>query len=237
MTQESLALPSYITTMCCTIVSFRVQVATVGRSQQPILNGYRVFGGDVVVLLPSPETEAEAKEIAKKVDDLAGRAVCEIRAVDKFDLPGIVREIRQVHRDHPDAEIFVNITGGTNVMASSALVACFIVGGHAYYMREEAVAGKKPLKETAIELPVPRVGIDDLSDQQARVLRLIRRNGGTLRTANRRIANELDVSFQDASYHLKRLSSFGLIRVATEGREKVAELTAEGDLYAGLLGK
>lgn len=215
----------------------RVQVATVGRSTRPILNGYLAFGADVVILLPSVETEGEAKQIARQIDDLAGRPVCQVRPVDKFDLTSIVLQVRRVRQDLPDAELLVNITGGTNVMASSALVACYIVGARAFYMREEPPTSSASLRDTVIDLPIPRVAIDDLSAEQRRVLRSIRNKGGELRPANSRIAQELGVSFQDASYHLKRLTRFGLIEVTTDGREKVARLTPEGLLYAELVAR
>lgn len=213
-----------------------VHVSTVGKSPEPIVNGFRHHSVDHQVLLHSATTLDVAREVKLRIEDLAGQPICELVEIDPFDLRDIIAKIVTVRRRFGDCDIYVNITGGTNVMASAALVACFAIGGHAYYLKESPGRTKQSLAETVIILPVPKVRLDSLDESQCAILKHIRKHGGRLQKANVALQQALGgASPQRVSYHLKKLREKGLIELGVEGREKIAALTPAGLLFAEII--
>lgn len=216
----------------------QVHVATVGKSADPIVNGFRHHSVDYQILLHSRETRDIAKLVMKRIDTFVGREICEMVEIDAFDMRDIISQILAVRRrpGFSDAEIHVNITGGTNIMASAALVACFTIGARAYYLRENVGGATKSLVEFVITLPVPKVPLDSLSPAQRSILRHLRKEGGTLERANVSLQAALGAkSPQLVSYHLRKLRAKGLVELIAEGRQKTAFLTDAGGLYAELV--
>ncbi len=137
-----------------------------------------------------------------------------LREVNAFDMNDVVNAVIHVV-DHEDPPYFVNITGGTNLMAGAATAAAFFIGARAYY-----VSGKRgsDLAEAhVIELPVPNIPYYRSVDRtQLRVLRALESLGG--RAGNPRLKESLGISAQSLSYHIKELVKKGLVSV-TRGQE------------------
>ncbi len=119
----------------------RLQIATVGMSIEPILEGFQHHNADLVVLLHSPETRDEADEISGRVRSFLGRAICETREIDPFDLKSVVAAIVSCRRKYRNWAIDLNVTGGTNIMASAAVVAGFAPGAPASAGRDDFSPG------------------------------------------------------------------------------------------------
>lgn len=213
----------------------RVQIATVGKSPEPVIDGFRRHSVDQLILLHSPETLDVASDIKRRVEDLSGHKMCNLVEIDAFEMRDIVAKLVGAARRFPESQIRVNITGGTNVMAAAALVACFTLGASAFYVKESVAGTRVSLAESVVELPVPRVSIESLDENQSAILRELGIRGGTLRKANVSLRDALGIAPQLVSYHLRELRKKRLIDLHLEGREKTASLTDSGLLFAELI--
>ncbi len=211
-----------------------VHFATVGKSIEPVVRGFRLFRVDRQVLLHSRETREVALAARDRICGLTGTDLCELEEIDPFDLRSVIAAIVRRWKKTEDAEFFVNITGGTNIMASAALVAGFVTGARVYYVKE-VPDPDAPLADQVVVLPVPRVPLDSLDGTQRRILLLIGKHRKPIKPANLALATALRMSPQIISYHLKQLERKGLITLSIEGRNKVASLTPAGDLFAAIL--
>ena len=64
-------------------------------------------------------------------------------------------------------EFAINVTGGTNVMASGAILSAMLLGTKAYYvLNREKNPGQKSYVE---ELPIPSIGIAKMNDTQQKL--------------------------------------------------------------------
>ena len=211
-----------------------VHVSTVGKTSEPILNGFRTHIVDHQILLFSKETADVARRIKQQIESLSARKMCELVEVDPFNMHDIVSKILSEWRRFRGSEFYVNITGGTNIMASSALVACFMTGANAYYMKESASKEAQPIANSIVRIPVPRVSLDSLDSTQTEILRHILDCGGSVDKANVSLSEKIGDAPQLISYHLKELKRKELVDVVLKGREKTVTLTDSGRFYAQL---
>ena len=211
-----------------------VHLATVGMSPEPIVRGFRFFNVDAQILLHSKESREDATEIRDRIHELAGKDLCELDEIDAFDMRDVTAAVVRWWRKLPGSEFFINITGGTNIMSSAALVAGFVIGARVYYVKE-VPDPNAPLADQIIELPVPKVPLESLEGTQRGILKLLWKRKHALRPANLALATKLGKSPQIVSYHLKQLHRKGLVLLTVAGREKSASLTPAGELFAALL--
>ncbi len=211
-----------------------VHISTVGKSPEPIIDGFRTHTVDHQVLLFSKETASVARKIKEQIEGLSGNKMCELVEVDAFNMTDIVGKILNQWGQFKGTEFYVNITGGTNIMASSALVACFIIGGHAYYMKESKEE-QRSLADSIVRIPVPKVSVDSLNNTQRKILKRIMEVGGKLTKANLTLSEQLAEAPQLVSYHLTELKRKELIHLESAGREKTVTLTDAGRFYAQIV--
>lgn len=158
--------------------------------------------------------------------------------IDPFGMTDVLAAITSIPRARPNAHLTVNMSGGTNIMASAALVACFMLGADAVYIKEDKGPVRRSLEERVIRLPVPRVSLGDMKGPQARILQVLRKNARRkTESAVTVISKQLGMTPQLASYHLKKLAGWGLVEFETVGRRKDASLTDSGFLFASILAK
>ena len=84
----------------------------------------------------------------------------------------IIEEIiKFVKKEKTDSEIFINITGGTNLMSSAALTAAQLLGVNAYY-----VLKSNNNKGSIINVPILKITLKDaLTAKQRHVFKTIQR--------------------------------------------------------------
>lgn len=198
------------------------------------MDGFRTHPVDIQVLLFSKETAPVARKIQEQIENLSSHRMCELIEVDAFNMTDIVGKILKQWHQFKGSEFYVNITGGTNIMASSALVACFIIGGHAYYMKE-SMEGQQSLADSIVRIPVPKVPVDSLDNTQRKILKRIMETGGRLTKANLTLSGQLTETPQLVSYHLRELKRKELVELASVGRQKTVTLTDAGRFYAQII--
>ncbi|MBD3192321.1 MAG: helix-turn-helix domain-containing protein [Candidatus Heimdallarchaeota archaeon] len=216
-----------------------IHIATVGLTKEPIFHGVNSYPVDKLVLLHSNDDKSElnAKEISDTLEKM--EIECEIKEVDAFDFENVIIKVMEIHKQFLSENISINITGGTKIMASAALLSGYILGLNVYYIQDGSLNKNtgKSIKDLTIELPVPKINIQDLEETQRDILSYIFKENSTLEKANTELYEALKISKQNASYHLKKLAEKELITLTIDGRNKIARLTNTGRLFARIFTK
>ena len=186
-------------------------IALIGRTKEPVLKGFQHYGEiGKLYLLHSPNSKEFAfKDVALEVQ--AGLAAIGFRRttlveIDAFDMQDIISKILSIANTEK-SPLFVNITGGTNLMAGSACAASFFVGAQAYYVMGKT--GSDISESKVVELPVPLIPYHKIVDEnQLRILGELNIVGG--RSANARLRERIGISPQVMSYHVKVIEAKGL---------------------------
>ena len=224
-----------------------VYIATVGSSIEPVQRGILYAAPDIAYLLygPSPKLKERNPElVAKKVKENAkpfGLTRCHLIQIDAFSLESVMTEFIGIWQKHTNDRIIANMTGGTNIMASACLLAGFTASAEVIYVKELQEGEEIPIDEQVIVLPTPSIPLTGLSEEQQEILRLLLKETETgttlLHKANSKIADQMKVTPQTISHHLKRMEKKALIRREKDGRELTVELTPSGLLFARMLDK
>jgi len=214
-----------------------IHIATVGLTKEPILQGIRAYPVDKLFLLHSNDDESEqnSKNIQEELKPLG--ISCELIEVNAYALEDVILNILDIQKKHPKDNLHINLTGGTKVMASSALLAGYILGLNVYYLLDGSIERNKDktIKELTLELPIPKTSLKELEEVQSKIIVFIAQEGGIIERANSVLNENLNISKQNASYHLKQLESKELISVISIGRNKDVSLTNTGKLFARML--
>ena len=214
----------------------KIGIATVGGSSTPVLKGFRHTPVDKQFLLCNEKMLEFAMDAKQKIDGIADSRMCEIVKIDHLDFQDILMKIIKIKKEAPpEAEIVVNITGGTNIMASAALVACFTIGARAFYIKKEETGSELPLEASVIDIPVPKIPLDSLNISQRKLIKLIYDHGGKVNKVTTTLSLELNKKKGTISSALRKLKKKDLIHMGAEGREKTVELTAAGNMFARLI--
>ncbi len=214
----------------------QIGIATVGSSHDPICKGYRHTNADRQFLLCDDKMLEVAKEAKKRIEGINGANMCEIIKINPFDFQDILMKIIGIKKTaEADAEISVNITGGTNIMASAALVACFTIGADAFYLKKGEPGSQLPLEASIIEIPVPKIPLDSLTKPQRKLLKSIYDRGGKVNKVTTTLSIDMNKKKGTITSLLKKLKKNGLVILEVSGREKVVALTNAGKLFAQLL--
>lgn len=209
----------------------KIHIIPHGRTTEHIKKGLRAHGAvDKVYLLPSEKFADVAAELAGELETF-GYDI-ERREVDAFNLRSVVDTIVTIARQHTGDDLYINITGGTNLMAGAATSSAFFVGATPYYVLEQQE--DETLDELVITLPAPKQPLTfELSDSQRRVLEQLGMWDAKSKTSviGREIGDELGISAQKVSYHIGKLEEKGLVETHPDGRRKEIELSDVGRLY------
>lgn len=192
-----------------------VHIALIGRTMEPILKGFQYYGMDKLYLLHSQDTkefpfEKTAEEVKRRLADVGFGNVSLIE-INPFDMNNIIGSIIRIVESEKQSSIYVNITGGTNLMAGAACSASFFVGAKAYYVLDESKLPKNsPLQDQILELPTPKVPYArSLQKTQMKILTKLMQHQGA--ASNRQLRYELKTSPQKLSYNIRELETKGFV--------------------------
>ena len=107
-----------------------VHIALIGRTMEPTLKGYQHYGMDKLYLLHTQDTKEfpfkkTAEEVKRRLADVGFNNVFLVE-INPFDMNNIIESIVRIAESEKQASIYVNITGGTNLMAGAARSATFL---------------------------------------------------------------------------------------------------------------
>jgi CRISPR locus-related DNA-binding protein len=211
----------------------KVHLATVGMNPQPILIGIKNIGAERVYLFATKGVENETYPVALEIREILENLlidVPEIVEVELFDLienvKRMIKVIRAIKIEDQDAELYFNVSGGTKIMASSALIASYMEGVKPYYVVE-----KPEGLGSIVMLPIlPKRGVEALSIKQRSILLKLKE----LRSANLlELAKELGIAVPSAKYIIERFLKMGIVE-PTIGRGRKVKLTELGEFWAWL---
>lgn len=188
-----------------------IHIALMGKTREPVLKGYQHYGGiEKLYLLHSANNKEFAfKDLAldvkKRFEEIGFKGTL-LKEVNAFDMDSIVNAIVSIARAEKPP-FYVNITGGTNLMAGAACAASFFIGAKAYYVRGKV--GDELSKSRVIELPVPNIPFQIPDETQLGILKILSKQNGSV--SNTLIRQELGLSPQILSYHIKEMVKKGLV--------------------------
>jgi CRISPR locus-related DNA-binding protein len=192
-----------------------VHIALIGKTMEPILKGFQYYGIDKLCLLHSQDTKEfpfrkTAEEVKRRLADVGFGNVFLIE-INPFDMNNIIKSIIRIVENEKQSSIYVNITGGTNLMAGAACSASFFVGAKAYYVLDESKLPKNSsLEDQILELPTPKIPYArTLQKTQMKILTKLMQHNGT--ASNRQLRHELKISPQKLSYNIRELETKGFV--------------------------
>lgn len=210
----------------------KVHIIPHGRNTTHVKRGLRAYpGADNVCLLTSNAFLEEGRELRQTLEEF-GYTVDQTQ-IDAFDLRSVVDSIVSIAQEHTGDELFINITGGTNLVAGGATSSAFFIGATPYYVLEPQ-DGDEDLNELVMELPTPTQPLTfEIDGLQREVLVTLGEweNSGRTDVIMREIGEHLEESAQKISYHVDQLDKRGLLEKTTAGRSKKIHLTDMGKLY------
>ena len=222
-----------------------IHISLIGKTKEPVIEGIRHYGNPTKVYLLHSKNDDDfkfetlAKTVKKKIE--TNWCKTELVALDMFNADELLRTILKIISKHKksDSRILVNVTGGTNLMASIASTASFIGGVGAYYVLDPK---KTDTKELVFELPIPTMPrTNTLRKRQSIILEKINQYK---KVNNKNIENELKLRPTELNYHLTELEKKNLIKISrgweykkedkikTDKRQITIEITKSGEFIS-----
>ena len=146
-----------------------IHIAIVGRETGHIWAGLKeIIPAEKLYLLHSPNTERDkfadkARKLKKEVEKrFCETVLVKINAFEMMNILDIIDnivsdEIKKSKYSLDTIDFAVNVTGGTNIMASGATLGAMLTGTKAYYVLDSRVEPKR--KKYAEFLPIPPINI------------------------------------------------------------------------------
>jgi len=216
----------------------KVHIVPHGRATIHVKRGLRDYASvDKVYLLTSDAFEDEGAELESELAEF-GYGI-ESHLIDAFDLRSVVDTIVRIAKKYPDDDLFINITGGTNLVAGGATSSAFFIGATPYYVLEPQ-SDDEDIDDLVMELPAPTQPLTfEIEGLQRAVLVTLGKwdEQGKRDVIMREIGEELGESAQKISYHINQLETRGLVEKRSAGRSKNIYLTDVGKLYLRWTGK
>ena len=214
----------------------KVHIAMVGETTENIVNGVMKVGADELYPIVSEAfQETSINTIRNKLTGVRihRRINDRVLIIDPFSeeaffqIVGLVVDIANARKD---AELWVNITGGTNLMSSAAAMGAMLTESKAYYVTMATMGEDSRI----IEIPFMGKSFKVLeNDKRSRIASALSRQG---HLSNDEIVQEVGCNKKSISKHLKLLESHGIVRRTRQGRHVINELTDSGKITTRLLG-
>lgn len=208
-----------------------IHIVPHGKDTNHIKNGLRFYEGiDKVYLLTSKKYLKTAYEFREKLQEFG--YLSDIREIDGFDLRNIVDTIVDIARIHRGDKLYINITGGTNLMAGAVTASAFFIGATAYYVLKKDDE-KQPITTLVKELPIPTQPLYlDIKGLKRKILETLWKmeEKETINSITE-LCNKLNESPQSIHFHIKDLERKNFIITHREGRLKKIEITQVAKLY------
>ncbi len=216
-----------------------IHIALVGRDTDNIINGVQKRGGDELYPITSEKfLEESVPKIKEKLTavrvhtEINGRSL----VVNPFQedsfvrIVGLIIEIVQARQDE-DADILINITGGTNLMSGAAVTAAMLTGTGAYYVSKHP--DEKQFESNVVDLPLIMDSVKLLkNERRKRILKEL--ENGTERT-NDDLANTMKVNKKSISKLIQILEEKGLVKSEKRGKNRFNQITDEGRIAVTLM--
>ncbi len=180
---------------------------------------------DSVAFIYTEENKEEVETYRQKYESMSIPVF--LREVDPWDFEGIMASILEVVAEVDTEEIEYNLSCGTRVMTSAALMAALVTESKVFFFSEK---DGDALGEV---IPYNLETIAKLGDGKRRLLAALSMQKNSCGTQNDLI-NELGIRRAGVSRHLKELTEAGYVDIVEENRPKVYALTKLGEVVLRL---
>jgi DNA-binding transcriptional ArsR family regulator len=222
------------------MVKDKIHIAMVGKDRDNVVNGFTSIGGKELYPIVSEQFEETAwVELRNKMpnvkihDKFNGHKLIINPFVDDSFLR-IVELIVDITKflKKSNFEIWINITGGTNLMSAAAEAGAVLTNSNAYYV----VKGINNTPQTVISLPWHSLNPKELDDENISILTELMNQPPGMGLSNkdlitnlcRRLGTEKNMLPKTMSKKLSALARAGYITQEKDGRENVNVITAWG---------
>ncbi|MFP8957633.1 DUF6293 family protein [Natrialbaceae archaeon A-CW3] len=209
-----------------------VHIVPHGRTTSHIKRGLRAHGSvGKIYLLTSEAFEDVGRSLQSELDEFGYEV--EVQLIDAFALRSVVDTIVTIAKQHGSDELYINITGGTNLMAGGATSSAFFIGATPYYVLEPQ-DDDETIDDLVMKLPAPRQPLTfEIEGLQREVLTILGTwdEQGRTDVIMREIGEELGEAPQKISYHVDQLQEKGLVETKLSGRTKEVSISDVGRLY------
>lgn len=192
--------------------------STFGYDRKKVTRAMRAIPHDRLVIVTSEDnTHLEDYEQIMDIARISGVRM-DTLLVDKFDLMSSFQAIVGAIRERMKAKdsVFINISGGTPLLADAALLAAFETGVEAYHVGE-----------VAVRLPVLRgVSIEEVLGAEERKALLAYRPGLRLQDIK-----ALGPRGEDLTATFLKLKRMGLVLARLDARGTIICLSPKGEYY------
>lgn len=214
-----------------------IHIAPVGKELGHVRVAFnKMQGFDRLYLITSKKYEANAEQLGKELEGFGVKT--SIMNIDPFEegaLNNILDIMLKIIKENRSHQIFINISGGTNLMGAAALCAAYFTQVKAYYVLDSRKAEEGA--NLIVELPIPKVSYaNSLTPTQKEILQKIAELTSKAPIKNiRKFAESLGWSQQRIKPHIDSLKEMRLISIDQEEKEHTVTLTQEGKIILELL--
>lgn len=201
----------------------KVHIVTIGEPYEPPIEGIKKFGCEKLFLLFSSALKKTASDVLKKIEPF--NIETKLIEVDPYDLPLIVRKVRELIRKEGEAgnEIYLNLTGGRKTMPFGVIIAGFFESKYVkkmFYLTEE--------ENKIVELPIiPLEPTSILTKEKFNILELLEKKGKlTIKQVSKLTKRSIPICHQ----HLSDLEERGFVTAEKKGKEKVFMISDLGKI-------
>lgn len=117
----------------------RVHIVPLGFEYARLTDPLVEWGAEKVVAVEYADSEAEVPFLEELLAELEAddSMTVERRSCDIFDLYEALGVIAAAIDDHPDDEVYVNLSAGSKITAIAGMIACMASGAHPIYARPD----------------------------------------------------------------------------------------------------
>lgn len=210
-----------------------------GSQPGPVFNATQLLQWTDLFILYSEKFRDVAEEAKKNLEKVHSTSIIRLYPIDAFDMrsgiDAIVTAAAEVIREYKSEEaeydIVINITGGTDVMTSAALLAGIMLDAKLYYIKTKRDEETNEYRDPeVIDIVPPKLLVDDIDERKYSVMRTISEHVGDISLAD--LAEEAGFNSSAAvKRHIDVLEEKGVVSSYREGKKRFLKLTNNGRMF------
>ncbi len=218
----------------------KIHIAMVGETTENIIHGViQVGGSELYPIVSEKFKESSVVNIRSALPSVKLHRRINDRelVIDPFTddsffhIVGLIVDIVNSRRGKKDEEIWINITGGTNLMSAAAATGAMLTEVKAYYVTQST----KGESASIIELPFMMKSMKILENPKRKsIVKLLSQKG---KMTNGKLSTMLNLNKKSISKHAKILETHGIINRERDGRNVFNALSDNGKVSVRLMGE
>ena len=210
-----------------------------GSQPGPVFNATQLLQWTDLHIFYSEKFRDVAEDARKDLEKVHSTSRIRLYPIDAFDMrSGIdaiitaaAEVIREYKSEKAEYDIVINITGGTDVMTSAALLAGIMLDAKLYYIKTKRDEETNEYRDPeVIDIVPPKLLVDDINEKKYSVMRTISEHGGDISLSE--LAKQAGFNSSPAvKRHIDELEEKGVISSYREGKKRFLRLTDNGRMF------